>query len=247
MIPVWIGSPASSDVHDIVLGLFEEVDRKQVADCHEQLLLNHRFFEAVNGMYVPLRKQRFAYHGWPELLYLFVRLVRPRIVVETGVFDGLSSCVILQALHDNDHGHCISVDLPATEVIPGSTDRMLSKTLPAHHQPGWMIPDYLRVRQTLVLGDSKVLLPGILKEHHEIDIFFHDSLHTYEHQMFEYDFAWPYLADGGLLLSDDIFWSSAFHNFCKAKGYRYKRLSQFGAVRKRVDTRVSSRGHWQDQ
>ena len=186
MIPVWLESPPSSDVQDIVLELFQDRDLKAVEDHHLRLLMNHIFFETVNEAYAPIRKRRLAHEGWPELLYLLVRALKPRVIVETGVFDGVSSCFILQALHDNDYGHCISIDLPATEIIPGSTDRMSSKTLPAGRQPGWIIPDYLRLRHTLKLGDSRQLLPGILQEHSEIDVFFHDSLHTFEHQMFEY-------------------------------------------------------------
>ena len=234
MILVWIGSPPSTGVHDIVSSLFPEINRKEIEEYHLQFLLNHAFFEAVNEAYTPIRKKRFAHDGWPELLYLLVRAAKPRIVVETGVFDGVSSCVILQALQDNKDGQCISIDLPAVEIIPGSTDRMSSKTLPPSHQPGWIIPDFLRSRHSLRLGDSKQLLPKILQEHSTIDVFFHDSLHTFEHQMFEYDLAWRHLADGGLLLSDDIFWSSAFHKFCRAKAHPYQRLSQLGATRKRI-------------
>jgi predicted O-methyltransferase YrrM len=240
MIPVWMGSPPSWDVQDIVLALFQDSDRKAVEDHRLQLLLNHGFFKAVNEVYTPIRKRRFAHDGWPELLYLLIRALKPRVVVETGVFDGISSCIILQALHDNDHGQCISIDLPATDVIPGSTDRMSSKTLPAGKQPGWTIPEYLRLRHTLRLGDSRELLPSILRQHSEIDVFFHDSLHTFEHQMFEYKLAWEHLSEGGLLLSDDIFWSSAFHQFCSANTRSYKRISQFGATRKQSGTAAES-------
>ena len=38
----------------------------------------------------------------------------------------------------------------------------------------------------------------------KIDIFFHDSLHTYDHMMFEYLTSWDYLKEGGVLFSDDI-------------------------------------------
>lgn len=99
-------------------------------------------------------------------------------------------------------------------------------------RPGWVIPDYLRERHCLVLGDSKELLPDLFKEHRKIDIFLHDSLHTFEHQWFEYSTAWPHLYDGGVLLSDDIFWSPAFHRFCKERNRTYVRIGAFGTVKK---------------
>jgi predicted O-methyltransferase YrrM len=241
MIPVWMGAPPSSDVRDVVTALFPNLDPKIVHDLHKQLLLNNRFFQAVNERYAPVRERRFNHDGLPELLYLLVRARMPRVVVETGVFDGASTCAILQALHDNGHGECVSIDLPAVDAIPGSTDRMGTTTLPPGRQPGWMIPEYLRSRHTLALGDSQALLPAILHDHDPIDVFFHDSLHTFAHQMFEYAAAWEHLSDGGLMLSDDIFWSPAFHQFCRAKRQPYLRVGQFGAARKPAAAAVGVR------
>ena len=65
-----------------------------------------------------------------------------------------------------------------------------------------------------------------------IDIFFHDSLHTFEHMYFEYKTAWPHLSEAGILLSDDIYWSSAFHRFASEVGRPYLRVGRLGAVRK---------------
>ena len=89
----------------------------------------------------------------------------------------------------------------------------------------------LRGRYRLHFGDSRVLLPPLLKQYGKIDIFLHDSLHTFEHQRFEYETAYPHIAQGGLLLSDDIFWSAAFHQFTRKKQVSYVNLGDFGAVR----------------
>jgi predicted O-methyltransferase YrrM len=234
MIPVAIQSPPSTSIDDIPIGLFQGVDAKQVRDYRLDLLTNHKFFHAVNERFTVVRERRVKCDGWHELLYVLIRLSRPQIVIETGIFDGLSSSVILQAMYDNGSGQCISIDLPAVETIKGSTDRMLSKTLPPNFQPGWIVPDYLRRQHQILLGDSKELLPQALRQHATIDMFLHDSLHTYEHQMFEYEAAWQHLSSGGLLLSDDISWSPAFHRFCRAKGCAYKRFNDFGVVRKTV-------------
>jgi hypothetical protein len=41
------------------------------------------------------------------------------------------------------------------------------------------------------------------------------------------------LAAGGLLLSDDIFWNRAFHEFCGRQGRKYLHVTEGrGAVRK---------------
>jgi hypothetical protein len=52
---------------------------------------------------------------------------------------------------------------------------------------GWIVPKSLRERWTLILGKVEDKLPSLLDEFEAIDVFYHDSLHTYEHMMFEYN------------------------------------------------------------
>jgi predicted O-methyltransferase YrrM len=225
-------APEDVSKTDAALKLFPEVTPERVEACRLNLLNNERFFEELNRRYVCKRHRRTNCDGWQELLYILVRLAKPAVVLETGVFDGLSSAVIMQALEDNGAGYLVSIDLPARTAIGGSTDRMIETTLPAGMSPGWVVPDYLRDRFRLIEGDSKEWLPKLLDEYPHPDIFFHDSLHTFEHQYFEYTTAWPHIVPGGLLLSDDIFFNSAFHQFCKQQARKYVHLEGFGAVRK---------------
>jgi hypothetical protein len=46
-----------------------------------------------------------------------------------------------------------------------------------------------------------------------LDMFLHDSDHTYDTMMYEYITAWPYLPKHALLLSDDVKMSTAFTEF----------------------------------
>jgi hypothetical protein len=63
------------------------------------------------------------------------------------------------------------------------------------------------------VDDSRTILPGLLEEIGFTDVFIHDSLHTYEHMLWEYRVAYPHLRAGGLLFSDDARWNSAFTEF----------------------------------
>lgn len=129
------------------------------------------------------------------ILYTVVRLLRPERVIETGSGSGMSSTFILAGLEMNDKGHLYSIDLPKPQVVV--------KPSP-DSQPGWLIPESLRTRWTLVLGKSEERLLPLLKELGEIDLFLHDSLHYFRHQKFEYETAWSFIRSGGLLLSHDI-------------------------------------------
>ncbi|MCU0783484.1 MAG: class I SAM-dependent methyltransferase [Verrucomicrobia bacterium] len=173
-------------------------------------------------------------HGF---IYALVRLGKPKLIVETGVFDGVFSACFLQGLHvnatqDGVEGSLISIDLPAYEPIAASTNRMLRTNLPKGREPGWVIPDYLRPRWQLHLGDSRELLPRIGHQAGDIDLFFHDSLHTYAHMMFEYQTVWPLLKPGALLLSHDFHWNRAFRDFSREHRQRDLVAHGFGIVRK---------------
>jgi predicted O-methyltransferase YrrM len=168
-----------------------------------------------------------------RLLYCCVRLQRPRVLVETGTFDGVSTCVILKALADaGGDGRLVSIDLPPHAPVPASTDRMAATTLPPGQRSGWLVPDALRDRWTLREGSSRDLLTPALVAIDGLDAFFHDSLHTTAHMTWEYDVAWPALAPGGLLVSDDVFWSPAFWRFCRRRRVRGLIARGMGLVRK---------------
>ena len=221
---------------EAICALFPDLPLSIVEECRLEFLRNHAFFTELNKNLVEKRHRRINSEE-REFLYMAVRFTKPHIVFETGVFDGESSAVILQALHDNGHGVLVSIDLPATKMdLKGTTRPIKEVTLPPRCQPGWVIPDYLRGRHRLVLGDSKELLGPLFKEYPTIDVFFHDSLHTFDHQYFEYKTAYPHLSEGGFLLSDDIFWSPAFHKFCREHKKKYVCVGNFiygfGAVKK---------------
>ncbi len=148
------------------------------------------------------------------LLYGLVRTLGPQAVVETGTASGISTTYLLAALRRNGAGRLISIDLPFEAVdgfdlrafVPGATiAREDSSPLPPGREPGWAIPDELRARWDLHLGDARELLPALLGELGRIELFFHDSLHSREHMLFEFEAAWPHLVPGGMVVADDVF------------------------------------------
>lgn len=177
-----------------------------------------------------------------HFLYALVRLNQPRVIVETGVFDGFYSACFLQALFENEErggkgGTLVSIDLPANEEIEDSTRRLPVRTgLPRGEQPGWAIPAHLRRLWRPHFGDSRQLLPKVLVQVDEVDLFFHDSLHTHDHMTFEFETAWPKLSQQGLLLSHDVHWNRAFRQFARAKSRKTHVAHGFGLIRKAETT-----------
>jgi hypothetical protein len=227
-----LAAPPRRTPVEMITALFPEVTVLAAEKCQLEFLQDNEFWNALNGRMIEGRRCHVGHADWHDFLYMAVRFAKPKVFFETGVFDGQSSAIILNALRKNQAGILVSIDLPATDAIQGSTDGMVNTTLPPNRQPGWAVPDYLRERYHLELGDSRVLLPQLFRRYPAIDAFFHDSLHTFEHMYFEFNEAWPHLSLGGLLLSDDIFWNPALHRFCREKKLQYVRTERFGAVRK---------------
>jgi predicted O-methyltransferase YrrM len=160
---------------------------------------------------LPLDRANFGSRN--TTLYLFVRRFRPSHIVETGVEYGFSTAHLLQGLHDNGSGDLVSIDLPTTDPRGHLSDgRWDGAYVRSTELTGAAIPEGLRSRWELLLGDSRDLLPAVL-DRHPIDAFFHDSDHAAASMIREYRASWERLADGGLLLSDDINLNRAFDEF----------------------------------
>lgn len=165
---------------------------------------------------------QYVFSGLPQL-YAVVRAVKPAVVVETGVASGLSSAHILRALAVNGSGALHSIDLP--NVQHGSI-------LPRGRASGWIVPDSLRGPWTLHVGDSREILPALLGALGRVDLFLHDSDHSYESMSFEFEQAYPRLAPGGLLMSDDVHLHGAWKDFCAKHGLRPARIGHLGLTQK---------------
>lgn len=171
---------------------------KELESKVEFLKIMNQYWEALKG-----------FGGGMEIddcriLYIICRVIRPKIVVETGTGHGFSSSFIIQALEDNGYGELYSIDLHYRNGI----------SVPIGKQPGWVIPEYLKHRFHLFLGESTRIMPKLLRKLGKIDIFIHDSRHTYRTMIKEYETVLPYLRKDGLLLSHDVKVNDAFLDLC---------------------------------
>jgi len=84
------------------------------------------------------------------------------------------------------------------------------------------------------LGDSRDLLPRLLKDlDGSVDVFFHDSDHSYTHMMWEFSTVSPFLSQGGLLVSDDVAGNTAFWDFAVGTGHpwlMHRSSANIGAI-----------------
>ena len=219
---------------DSFISYFIGSDQKQLIDKYRKELLNDvAFFEHLRQTYADFyQKPLVTIQPWTNCLYIIVRILKPKKIVETGVWAGISTSFILRALERNKMGKLYSIDLPTYDFKTAEEQRM--KAMPKKAIPGWIIPKYLKKRWKLLIGSSQQHLPKLLRELKGINMFIHDSLHTYDHMTFEFQKAWPFVSDDGFLLADNINWNNAFYDFAeKIKGSRIQKYN-FGAIRKKT-------------
>ena len=181
-------------------------------------------YEEFWGIVDPSTRYNTGRLGYEEgvRLYALVRKLRPRVAVETGVCNGFSTAFVLLALQRSGGGELHSIDLPeivGADYEPGTFwDGKQGAAIPPGKEPGWMIPPELRERWHLTVGRSQEELPPLLERLGTIDLFVHDSEHSYECMDFEFRAAWPALRVGGALVADDWNWNDAFAELARDAG-----------------------------
>jgi predicted O-methyltransferase YrrM len=136
-----------------------------------------------------------------SVCYALIRVLRPAHIVETGVWFGASTALMLAALHKNRHGRLTSIDLPGFADMSGNAS--------GFDHP--FIPDVYKDRWDLRVADATVELPRVFINERP-DMFMHDSDHSYQHMVFEFSIAAKYLAKQSVLISDDVRRNSAFYD-----------------------------------
>ena len=118
------------------------------------------------------------YHSFT--LYLLTRIIKPNLIIETGVNNGKSSVNFLFGLRQNKKGRLISIDKKETKKNL-KNERIQYKLV--DNEIGWLIPKSYKSRWKLYEGDSLKVLDMINKKnlYDRPNIFLHDSLHSMKH------------------------------------------------------------------
>jgi predicted O-methyltransferase YrrM len=128
--------------------------------------------------------------GW----YALVRALRPEHVVEAGTDKGTGACVFAAALIRNGCGELTTVD-----INPDS---------------GYLVTGRYAEVTTRLIGDSVEVLSG---SHSSVDMFLHDSRHTFEHELAEFRAIAPRLSWQAVVLSDNAHVTNALSHWSEAK------------------------------
>ncbi len=130
--------------------------------------------------------------GW----YAFVRALKPRVVVETGVDKGIGTCVLAAALMRN-----------AAEGSPG-----LVYGLDINPQAGFLFKEPYSRYGRLLIGDSLATLKAFDQI---IDLFIHDSNHDPVFERKEFETVQAKLAPEALILSDNAHVTAELYKYAE--------------------------------
>jgi len=143
-------------------------------------------------------KRRPGLAGHHLSMWAAVRLLRPRLVVETGILEGLGSRTVLRALQRNAaEGH--AGRLVSFDVMPTA---------------GVLVPARLAGAWTKVIESTITGLDAHLGDA-EVDVFLHDSSPDPSHQRFELRWA---LAHRARLAVTTCAWTGVAQELAAAKG-----------------------------
>ena len=143
--------------------------------------------------------------GAYPLLYFLVRLIKPEIVVETGVAAGFSSYSILGALEKNKKGQLLSSDFPYFRIK--NPEKYI----------GIVVPDSLKQRWELFIDGDENNIPLIVSKISKVDLLHYDSDKSYSGRNFVLNLLEDKITADTWLIFDDIQDNSHFYDFIHQK------------------------------
>ncbi|MEM0128494.1 MAG: class I SAM-dependent methyltransferase [Thermoplasmatales archaeon] len=145
-----------------------------------------------------------------KALYSLIAAKRPNVVIETGMGPGVSTTAILYA---------IGRDAKVISIDPGEPYGKGDKEV------GFVIPEDLKKNLKYVKGRTSEMLAGVLMQVGKVDVFFHDSDHSYGNVMFELETVLQYLNSQFLIIVDNYDWSDAPADFARTRGLRLQHIA----------------------
>lgn len=186
------------------LGLSPDRARALVAEAEADEELTRELTRRVRWRFDTKRRLHL---GRRVLWYALVRQLRPRLVVESGIQEGLGTLVLLRALERNG--------------AEGADGRLLS--IDPLVGAGWLVPERLRARWSLVTARSEEGLAPAL-EGASVDLFLSDSGGSYERELGEYEAALRRGSESLVLVAGSGDQTAALRDFSSRHGFTYSYL-----------------------
>lgn len=178
--------------YDIIIQYFEELEGDTELRKHLEKALKGTHY----GKDIEIDFGRRL--GW----YTFVRVLKPRVVVETGVDHGVGSCVLASALLRNiEEGY--DGKYYGTEIRP---------------EAGQLYSGKYAVTGRILYDDS---ITSLKKLNEQIDLLVNDSDHSGEYEYREYLTVADKLSDLAVILGDNAHVTDSLSRFSREQGRKF--------------------------
>lgn len=186
-----VGLVIGAPIDRVIAAFVELKNDKALQEHYLKQLSSHR------DKFITDPKPRFGRRlAW----YALVRIIKPRVVIETGVDKGLGSLVITAALRRNAEEGYIGKHF-GTDINPDS---------------GFLLSGDYASHGRVLLGDSITSLTNFTDD---VDLFISDSDHDARYERKEYDTITQKLAKNAILVSDQG--TRALMDYSKSTGRKF--------------------------
>ena len=189
-----------------LLAVVLKTDYQVIAGYMEELLTDQALHQHILS---ETQKSPLARFADPEVRfgrrlgwYVFVRVAKPKLVVETGVDKGLGSVMLCSALLKNQ-----------AEGFPG---RYIGTDI--NPQAGYLLSGPYSQVGEIRYGDS---IESLKKLEGPINLFINDSDHSIEYEYQEYETIKTKLSDRGIILGDNSDVSDSLFRFSRETGRQF--------------------------
>jgi len=148
--------------------------------------------------------------GAYPLIYFHCRIIKPKVVVETGVAAGWSSFAILESLRKNGKGQLFSSDFPYFRLK--NPEQFV----------GCLVPKSIRTNWSLDLRGDEIAIPEICNKVQKIDIFHYDSDKSFAGRLFAIRQIQKKLSLNSIVIFDDIQDNLFFKNLVQFLNCEYQ-------------------------
>ena len=177
-----------------VRGYIRELQEDEALVAH----VRQRTLESGEG-FKSDRRARFGRRlGW----YAYVRALKPRVVVETGVDKGLGACVLASAILRN-HAEGFEGRYYGTDIDP---------------RAGYLLSGPYEEAGKILYGDS---IESLSAFEEKIDLFINDSDHSAEYEGREYETVKDKLAPGAFIIGDNAHVTDKLIEFAHRTGRQF--------------------------
>jgi hypothetical protein len=191
-----------ADTISVVTGVEHQTILNYIIEAETDSVLKETIKKAIKNSSLKRHADREIYFGRRLGWYAFARIIKPGIIIETGIDKGLGSILLCAALlRNNEEG--FPGRYYGTDINPAA---------------GYILSGKYKEAGQILYGDS---IQSLLNFHDPIDLFINDSDHSTEYEYQEYKTVEKLLTANSIILGDNSHCSDKLAAFSNETGRNF--------------------------